>query len=84
MTFFSSYRRQLNLFLLGTAVLFGFCITPVAANEAETIRKLTQEWIDVSAEGDVQAYFAFVTDDFSWIGNLSGNGYQVSKKRGLS
>lgn len=80
MTFFSSYRRQLSLFLAVTAILFGFCVTPVAANEAETIRKLTQEWIDVSTEGDVQAYFAFVTDDFNWVGNLSGNGYQGLKE----
>ena len=48
---------------------------PVAADEPATIKRLTQEWIDASARGDIETYFSFVTDDFAWIGDSSGSGY---------
>ena len=27
-------------------------------------------------QGDLEGYFSFVTDDFSWVGSLLGKGYR--------
>jgi uncharacterized protein (TIGR02246 family) len=63
-------------FFIGAVTFLSLSATTGFTNEAESIKKLTQRWIDASATGDVEAYFSFVTDDFSWIGNLNDGGYQ--------
>ena len=42
---------------------------------AEAIRDLTNRWIEVSAEGDIDSYLAIVTDDCIWLGSNTGPGY---------
>ena len=44
-------------------------------NAAEEIRNLTDQWIEVSAEGDIDGYLSLVTDDFIWLGTDAGPGY---------
>jgi uncharacterized protein (TIGR02246 family) len=44
-------------------------------NDIETIRSLTDKWIEISADGDVDGYLNLVTDDFIWLGSNSGAGY---------
>ncbi len=41
---------------------------PSDVDDSETIRSLTQELIDVSEAGDLDAYINLVTDDALWLG----------------
>lgn len=46
------------------------------ADPSEKLRELTQRWIDVSEEGDIDLYLSLTTENFNWIGNLTSGGYQ--------
>jgi len=47
----------------------------VAPNDAQAIRSLTDDWIEFSAKGDIEAYLDIVADDFLWLGAGAGSGY---------
>jgi uncharacterized protein (TIGR02246 family) len=65
------------IYLAVTVSAFGDdSVTFDKARDAREIRALNQDWIDVSAAGDVDAYMDFVADDFIWLGSLRGDGFR--------
>ena len=72
-------NRLLILLTCVGAILSNASAANTKANRSnadyQAIQARTAAWIDGAAQGDLEGYFDFITDDFVWLGDMDGPGF---------
>ena len=74
-------RHLRALIVLSALVISSLCIAQTDKNtvsshaDIQAIKSLTDKWLEIAADGDVDGYMNLMAEDFIWLGNSGGPGY---------